>query len=132
MTQRHPHLRAIAYAMAYVLVGALVVGVLTVLVQTREVVGVVREQQKQSVARGKDIQATAQLIKDCTDPEGECYKQGQRRTAGAVADINRVVILAAACSVGVPPDLTVVDRQSLIQSCVIARLARENAGSRRP
>lgn len=62
-------------------------------------------------------------IRDCTQPNGRCYQRAQRRTADAVASINKVAILAAACSIGVPPTLEVTQRQVAIQQCVIDRLA---------
>lgn len=127
MPLRHPQVRIAASVLVAVLVGVLVVGVLTVLVRTNQVAETIREAQVESIQRGKEIQSLSETINGCVDPEGSCYKQGQRRTAGAVADINRVVILAAACSVGLSPDVTVVERQAAIQSCVLERLARNAA-----
>jgi hypothetical protein len=69
-------------------------------------------------------QTTLRTVQSCTQPTGHCYRDGQKRTASAVASINNVVILAAACSAGLPPNLTVLERQSRIQSCVIDRLAQ--------
>lgn len=89
---------------------------------------VIRETQVTNVKRTANSNRTLAAIEDCTQPAGECFKRGQRRTAGAVADINRVVILAAACSVGLPSDLTVGKRQSEIQQCVIDRLALTRTG----
>lgn len=37
-------------------------------------------------------------IVDCVDPAGQCYKDGQARTAKIVGDLNRVSGLAAACA----------------------------------
>lgn len=91
------------------------------------VVEEMRAAQVESTARGKEIKGLTETINGCVDPDGSCYKQGQRRTAGAVADINRVVILAAACSVGLSPDMAVVERQAAIQSCVLERLAGDVA-----
>lgn len=64
-------------------------------------------------------------INDCTQPSGDCYMRGQKRTGDAVASINRVVILASACAVGKTG--TVAKIQSDIQQCVIDRLARQHA-----
>lgn len=116
---------------AWFVIGTLSVGLLLLslyaIFSTRVVVDTVRHQQIQTTQRGKDIKTLATTIQDCTSPDGECYKRGQRRTAAAVGDINRVVILAAACSVGLSPDVTVVERQAEIQSCVLDRLARDAA-----
>jgi hypothetical protein len=72
--------------------------------------------------RGEENRATLKVIRDCTEPTGECYKRGQQASAAAVADINRVVIFAAACAAqSHHPSV------SHIQQCVISRLAREHA-----
>lgn len=80
----------------------------------------------QTAERAKDNRATLRTIEDCTQPTGACYRRGQEQTANAVSSINQVVILAAACASGLPQGLTIVARQSAIQSCVITRLARHN------
>lgn len=67
----------------------------------------------------------SEKIQDCIDPEGACYLEGQKRTATAVGDINQVIVLASACSLGVDRDLPIRERQSLIQQCVIDRLAAQ-------
>lgn len=38
------------------------------------------------------------ILVDCTSPGGECYERGQERTGEAVGNINRIVVLAAACA----------------------------------
>lgn len=78
--------------------------------------------KQQSIQNGQ----TAHAIEDCTQPGGDCYQRSQRQTAGAVADINRVVILAAACASGLPPGMSVDNRQARISSCVINRLAERS------
>lgn len=83
----------------------------------------VRNTQLEGTPTGQKILAASDRILDCTDPDGQCYKDSQARTAKAVGDINRVIVLAAACSVGVPRDMTVAERQAEISSCVINRLA---------
>lgn len=81
----------------------------------------------QSRERGRENHELLTTIRSCTEPTGTCYQSGQKRTASAVADINRVVILAAACATGLPEGLTVSERQTAIQSCVITRLASSNS-----
>lgn len=76
-----------------------------------------------TAAAASDARVTANAVRSCVTPGMPCFDRAQRRTAGAVANINRVVILAAACAVGVPPTLSVADRQSAIQTCVIERLS---------
>lgn len=75
--------------------------------------------------RGMENRELLDAIKSCTQPGGECYERSQRRTASAVSDINRVVILAAACAVG----KTGTEKQIevAIQACVIDHLAAQNA-----
>lgn len=38
------------------------------------------------------------IIRDCTDPEGKCFQDGQARTAEAVGNINKVVTAASFCA----------------------------------
>lgn len=66
----------------------------------------------------------SEQIQDCIDSDGVCYERNQKQTAKAVGDINRVIVLAAACSAGVDAELSVVQRQALIQECVIEGLAQ--------
>lgn len=54
-----------------------------------------------------------QAILDCTNPSGKCFQNGQSRTADAVGNINKVVVLAAACA-RVPDN----DTQEEIEGCV--------------
>ena len=75
------------------------------------------------VSLAQENHQTLATIKDCTQPTGACHQRGQRDTARAVASINRVVILAAACASGLPPHISVAERQSETQQCVISRLA---------
>ena len=72
--------------------------------------------------RAKENRETLATIKSCTQPSGSCYQDGQRRTAGAVSSINQVIVLAAACSVGLPSGLTVTTREAAIERCVHHRL----------
>lgn len=60
------------------------------------------------------------IVQGCTTPGERCYERAQRQTADAVSNINRVVIIAAACAS--EPGTHSVEE---IQACVIARLADE-------
>jgi hypothetical protein len=71
----------------------------------------------------KQLTAQSALIKSCTTPGQPCYARGQSQTADAVGNINRVVILAAACAVGKTGNESHVEAQ--IQSCVIDGLAKD-------
>jgi len=102
------------------------------LVTTAVIVGQIRSQQVQNAgtlksanAAARNAQSTADDIHSCVTPGLPCFQRAQRRTAGAVASINRVVILAAACAVGKTG--TVSQIQVAIQNCVISRLAEQKA-----
>lgn len=130
------HHRVIGNVVVGALVGVFLVLLLTTTSRTgdntaatRELVTAIRETQTTNTAVVQDTHATAELIKSCVEPSGDCFRQGQRRTATAVADINRVVILAAACASGLPPGMSVSDRQTRISSCVIDRLAVSGRGA---
>lgn len=89
-----------------------------------------QQQQQQSVRilRSADEAATsakgtAEAIHSCVTPGLPCYRRAKRQTAGAVSSINRVIILAAACSANLPPDMSVGQRRDQIQQCVIGQLA---------
>jgi hypothetical protein len=70
-----------------------------------------------------EITRVSRRIRSCTTPGQPCYDAGQKRTGDAVASINRVVILAAACAVGKTGTVTQIE--TAIQSCVIQRLAAD-------
>lgn len=65
---------------------------------------------------------TLAIIKDCTQPNGRCFRRGQQRTAQVLASAQRIIILSAACSAAVDTSLTVDQRIAEITSCVTARL----------
>jgi hypothetical protein len=93
---------------------ALVLLALYAILTTRQLVGVMRQTQKGSVT-------TLHVVRDCTTPGQPCYERGQKQTAGAVADINKITVYAAACA-DRPGDQTVTQ----IQSCVIRKLAADD------
>lgn len=89
------------------------------------VIASIRNTQLEGTPTGKRLLAASDRILDCTEADGECYQKGQKQTAKAVGDINRVVILASACSVGLDPKMPILERQTVIQNCVIQRLAAQ-------
>ena len=115
--------RPVFGAVVGVLVGMLLVAVLVLMTRTWALTDQIRESQKTNTGTLEATQKTLDAVEDCTQPTGECFQRGQKRTASAVGDINRVVILASACSVGLDQRLSVEERQQLISSCVINRLA---------
>jgi len=115
--------RPVFGAVVGVLVGMLLVAVLVLMTRTWALTDQIRESQKTNTGTLEATQKTLDAVEDCTQPTGECFQRGQKRTASAVGDINRVVILASACSVGLDTRLSVEQRQAEIQQCVIDRLA---------
>jgi hypothetical protein len=121
-----PGRRTAGWVILCVTAAAVILGIVAVLAS-------IRQTQLEGTPTGRKLLASAERILDCTDPGdpktgrpvGKCYRDGQERTANAVGDINRVIILAAACSAGLPQGLSVQQRENEIESCVIDRLARE-------
>jgi hypothetical protein len=92
------------------LIGSLLLGVV--------VVGQIRAAQVGRTPQNEKNDETLALIKDCTEPAGDCFKKAQARTAKAVGDINRVIVIAAACA-SKPVEQSVTE----IADCVTRRLA---------
>jgi hypothetical protein len=63
---------------------------------------------------------TLRTIKSCTTPGKKCFNEGQARTGEAVAGINEVAVMAAACA-DKPRQQTVEQ----IERCVRKRLAEK-------
>ena len=120
MIAKHPGLR---WAIVFVLGGALLVMFLVRFAQTAAVTAQIRDTQVTNTQTLNYSHAALNAIKDCTQPSGQCYQRSQKATGDAVSNINRVIILAAACASGLHPGMTVDQRQSAIQQCVIERLA---------
>lgn len=120
-----PRRRHIGWTLLAVCVAAFLLAVVAVIASTRQTLDQVRSTQIEGTPTGQKLLKASDRILDCTDPNGQCYRDSQARTAQAVGDINRVIVLAAACSVGLDPDVSVKARQIAIQGCVIQRLAVE-------
>lgn len=111
-----------------VLVGAcallLTVGVITASIVNAVTVNEIREAQITNTERAKNTADVVEFILGCTDPDGECYKDGQRRTAEAVGSITdvsaRAAAYAAACA-----DERGRQTQDQIFRCVMDRLAKD-------
>lgn len=116
--------RQTLWAVIVVVAGLLTIAVITAALVSATTATRIRAAQVSNTRTLDSSQRTLRLVEDCTTPGGVCYERSKKQTGDAVADINRVVILAAACSVGLPRDLTVGERQTRIQSCVIERLAQ--------
>jgi hypothetical protein len=105
--------REIGWAIVYLLLTALVIGVIGVVVQTFSLLSTVRETQKVS-------KSSVETIRDCTEPEGQCYQESQKRTAKVVADIGKVSAYAAACA-----DRPGTQTEDDVLACVLRRLAKD-------
>lgn len=82
------------------------------------------DQLEQTRIAAVEAKRTSKRIEDCTTPGRACYDDAQRRTGTAVLSINRVVILAAACSAAVADTSSETDRVRLTTACVVERLAQ--------
>lgn len=80
---------------------------------------------------------TIDLIKNCTEADGQCYKENQRRTAEAIQQLidanqlnevatRRVVLLTAACQErpDIAQEADLAERVDLLQRCVDERLKK--------
>lgn len=94
----------------------LIVAILTSATKSTEI----RDTQQQNSPLIKNTAATLARIQNCTTPGRPCYERGQRQLARAVGDINRVVVLAAACASG---DGSRTETE--IQACIVERLRTE-------
>lgn len=97
---------------------ALVVAVIVAAVTATQI----RESQVTNTRTIENTQATLDLIRDCTEPSGECYQRGQDSTADAVDNIGLLSAYAAACAD--QPETQTADE---IQACVLDLLERPRA-----
>lgn len=65
---------------------------------------------------------TLRIIRDCTEPSGECFKRGQKATAEAVSQIGAGNILAVVCALNVPNGTPLEDALDQVTTCVADRL----------
>jgi uncharacterized Ntn-hydrolase superfamily protein len=107
---------------------ALLMSVLYINLQAAHTTDAIRSTQQTNTAINvnqtrllRQITRVSKRIRSCTTPGQPCFTDAQKRTGDAVASINRVVILAAACAVGQTG--TVPEIKSAIQTCVINGLA---------
>lgn len=92
----------------------LVFGIITAATKSTEI----RDTQEQRAPFNEANDETLRIIKGCTTPGMRCYERTQRQTARAVGDVNRVIVLAAACASG-----STIRTQVEIQACVLRGLA---------
>jgi hypothetical protein len=80
----------------------------------------IRESQVTNTKTLDTTQRTLDAVLDCTTPGRKCFDRGQKQTADAVADINKVAVLAAACA-----DEPGVQGRDEIFACVVQQLGEE-------
>ena len=110
---RTPRSRRAAYTFVWVLTILFILGVVDVGVSTYRTTRSIKEQQAAT-------ERIAHAILDCTTPGGECYSDGQKRTAQAVIDIAKVSAYANACA-DAPGEQTDAE----VLACVMNRLAND-------
>lgn len=120
MTPRRLHLAWMVLGLALCAVLAVVLFAILKAATTTDKISALQNTNARKIDASEQSLA---LIKSCTTPGMDCYERGQRQSAKAVGDINKVIILAAACASGLPDGVTVAERQDLISTCVIDRLA---------
>jgi hypothetical protein len=111
--------RAIATFALGALVAALVLTLVTAVLTSATKSTEIRDQQEQNSPLIENTDQTLKIIEGCTTPGRACYERGQRQLATAVGDINRVVVLAAACASG-----SQTRTEAEIQACILKRLPR--------
>lgn len=72
---------------------------------------------------------SGERIRDCVDPAGRCFKDGQARTAAAIKSLNDYNRLGRACAATVPIKAGTTTEQALllIDACIAARTPRPAA-----
>ena len=118
--------RPLWFALTGVLAGTAVIFSLAAQSRTADVVTAIRDTQVTNTSTNKNTNRTLHLVRSCVTPGHKCYVDSQRRTGQAVGSINQVVILAAACSVGLPEGLTVAQRAARVKTCVVHALPAQH------
>jgi hypothetical protein len=109
-----------------VLIMVTAVMVAAILVLLLVLLGRVRGTQVDNTQKADERDATLLAIQDCTQPSGECYKRGQKRTAAAVGDIGAANILTVVCALNVPNGTPLQEALDQVTQCVADRLSRQH------
>lgn len=95
------------------------VGVMALVILQMYTLVTIRQTQVDNTAKVDNTAEAVRLIKDCTDPSGDCYQRGQKRTAEAIVGINEgtlhVVVAALSCQAD-----GITEREALAR-CTIER-----------
>lgn len=106
------NVRTFTWVVITLLAAALTITLLTATIVGADNTATIRQAQRESAE-------SLQIIRSCTTPGMQCFDEGQKRTADAVADINRVAVYAAACA-----DKPGVQGRDEIYACVVRSLAK--------
>lgn len=61
--------------------------------------------------------ASRAQIRDCITPQGKCYQDGQKRTAAVLGNVQKIIVLAAACAPNYVT-LPIPERTAAIEQCI--------------
>lgn len=111
--------RRALWALTGVMLAAAVAGTVFAIVVAAVTATQIREAQVTNTQTINNTDETLRLIRDCTQPEGECYQRGQDNTADVVDNIGLLSAYAAACAD--QPEQQSADE---IQACVLDLLDR--------
>lgn len=111
------HARPALYALVGALVGFFLIGMTYLVVTSFTTTQAIRDTQKGS-------SRSVEIIEDCTDPGGKCYRRSQERTAAIVGDIGKLAAYASACA-----DQRGVQGQDEVLRCLLDRLRRDSRKS---
>lgn len=119
-----PHrARALIYGLTALAVGLVVAMLLSVPIVTAQIRATQLDRQPQTEKNDE----TLAVIRDCTQPTGQCFKDGQKRTAEAVSQIGAGNILAVVCALAVPDGTPTNVALEQVTECVTKRLAAQQA-----
>lgn len=104
MNERRQWVRPLIYSIVGIAVGAfivlmawIVVTILQVANEVKEVADNTDDTTTQIRETQKGSRALLDLIKDCTEPEGTCYQESEARSAEQAGAYNAALIAAAWC-----------------------------------
>lgn len=110
--------RVILWALVYVAIGVFIVGTVVIAINTYTTAAAIRKTQTQNTSTLNFAKESLRVLKDCTEPKGKCYQEGQKAQGQAIGTLTASQVAAVACADG-------PDTQSFaeIQACVARTLA---------
>lgn len=86
------------WALVAVLIAAAVASVVAAVFVSAATVTTVRKSQVTNTGTLNNTDRTLEILLDCTDPTGGCYRRGQEAQKAAIDDITVIAAAAAACA----------------------------------